>query len=119
MNINSTIEHYLRCQADKDQYGVTVLPTNMVIDIAKFIEKTKEENEQTRWRPCHEILPAVCTEVNVSCHDVSGDTAFDYSSSGWLTPDGKYWIVDNEINSFVIAWKPLPEPYNPYDNENE
>lgn len=119
MNISTTIEHYLRCQLDKEQYGVIVLPKNMAIDIAEFIETTREKIKQMNWRPCHEGLPAAGTEVNVSCHDTSGDTAFDYTSSGWITPDGKYWIVDNEINDFVIAWKPLPEPYNPYDNEIE
>ena len=74
--------------------------------------KTLEQPEQ-RWIPCSERLPnGSCSDlVNVSIHDDSGDTPFDYTSCGWVTSDGEYWIVDNEINNHVIAWMPLPEPY--------
>lgn len=65
------------------------------------------------WIPCSERLPhGSCSDlVNVSIHDDSGDTPFDYTSCGWVTTDGEYWIVDNEINNHVIAWMPLPKPY--------
>ena len=63
------------------------------------------------WIPCSERLPEGRTEVIVSCTDDSGDTKFRYTSSGWVTTDKEYWIVDNEINNFVVAWMPLPEPY--------
>ena len=62
------------------------------------------------WIPCSERLPNGQTEVVVSCSDDSGDTPFNYTSFGWVTNDGEYWIVDNEINNFVIAWMPLPKP---------
>ena len=61
-----------------------------------------------QWIPCSERLPIAQTEVNVSCTDDSGDTKFRYTSSGWVTTDKEYWIVDNEINNFVVAWMPLP-----------
>ena len=64
-----------------------------------------------RWIPVSERLPNGQTEVIVSCLDDSGDTPFDYTGCGWCTNDGEYWIVDNEINNYVIAWMPLPEPY--------
>lgn len=69
--------------------------------------------EPQRWIPVAERLPhGSCSDlVNVSIHDDSGDTPFDYTSCGWVTTDGEYWIVDNEINNHVIAWMPLPEPY--------
>ena len=66
---------------------------------------------QPGWIPCKEKLPNGQTEVIVSCHDDSGDTPFDYTSWGWMTTDGEYWIVDNEINNFVVAWLPFPESY--------
>lgn len=66
---------------------------------------------EQRWIPVSEGLPNGREEVIVSCHDDSGDTPFDYSTSGWVTTDGKYWVVDNDINNFVTAWMPLPEPY--------
>ena len=66
-----------------------------------------------QWIPCSERLPhGSCSDlVNVSIHDDSGDTPFDCTSCGWVTPDGEYWIVDGEINNHVIAWMPLPEPW--------
>ena len=69
--------------------------------------------EDSHWIPCSERLPhGSCSDlVNVSIHDDSGDTPFDYTSCGWVTTDGEYWIVDNEINNHVIAWMPLPKPY--------
>lgn len=63
------------------------------------------------WIPCSERLPIAQEEVIVSCHDDSGDTSYDYTTCGWVTNDGEYWIADNEINSHVVAWMPLPEPY--------
>lgn len=42
-------------------------------------------------------------KVIVSCTDDSGDTKFRYTSSGWVTTNKEYWIIDNEINNFVVA----------------
>lgn len=64
-----------------------------------------------RWIPVSERLPDAQTEVVVSCTDDSGDTKFRYTASGWVTTDKEYWIVDNEINHFVVAWREMPEPY--------
>ena len=74
-----------------------------------------------QWIPCSERLPhGSCSDlVNVSIHDDSGDTPFDYTSCGWVTTDGEYWIVDNEINNHVIAWMPLPEPYTERREEHD
>ena len=66
---------------------------------------------EPQWISCSESLPEAQTEVIVSCTDDSGDTKFRYTSSGWVTTDKEYWIADNEINNFVVAWMPLPEPY--------
>ena len=82
------------------------------IDAIKALPPAQSEPQWIPWWiPCDKRLPKGQELVNVSCHDDSGDTAYDYSSCGWVTPDGEYWIVDNEINSFVVAWMPLPKPY--------
>lgn len=66
---------------------------------------------EPQWIPCSFAMPKGQDEVIVSCHDDSGDTPFDYVSYGFTTTDGEYWIVDNEINNYVIAWMLLPEPF--------
>ncbi len=69
-----------------------------------------------QWIPVTEQLPEAQTEVIVSCTDDSGDTKFRYTSSGWITTDKEYWIVDNEINNFVVAWREMPEPWKGEDD---
>lgn len=66
---------------------------------------------EPQWIPIRDGKPDATIEVNVSCCDDSGDTPFYYTTSGWLTRGGEYWIVDDEINDFVVAWQYLPKPY--------
>ena len=70
------------------------------------------EPELTGWIPCKDRLPKDEEEVIVSIHDDSGDSAFDYSSSGWYAAAGEFWVVDNEATMRVTAWMPLPHPYH-------
>lgn len=81
--------------------------------ICNAIKDMPSAQPEPQWIPCSERLPhGSCSDlVNVSIHDDSGDTPFDYTSCGWVTTDGEYWIVDNEINNHVVAWMPLPEPW--------
>ena len=81
--------------------------------IIELIETNAPNTLGTHWISCKDRLPhGSCSDlVNVSIHDDSGDTPFDYTSCGWVITDGEYWIVDNEINNHVIAWMPLPEAY--------
>lgn len=71
--------------------------------------KQGQKDSQPKWILCSEELPLGNTKVVVSCLDNSGDTPFDYTSCGWMTTGGEYWVVDDEINNYVIAWMPLPE----------
>lgn len=66
---------------------------------------------ERKWIPVSERLPGSQEEVIVSVCDETGDTRYNYASHGWLTTDKEYWIVDDEINNYVVAWMPLPEPY--------
>ena len=62
------------------------------------------------WHRVEEELPRGQELVIVAVKDTAGDTPFWYTQCGWITTDGEYWIVDNEICDYVVAWMPLPEP---------
>lgn len=79
--------------------------------MAERLTELEYKEAERRWIPVSENLPEPQTEVIVSCTDDSGDTKFRYTTNGWMTTNKEYWIVDNEINSFVVAWKEKPEPY--------
>lgn len=76
-----------------------------------LIENAPTIEPEQRWISCSELLPNSQAEVNVSCRDDSADTIYRYTASGWITTNGEYWIVDNEINPYVVAWMPLPKPW--------
>ena len=83
--------------------------------IRNTVEELKAEHmpsvQEQQWIPVGERLPPSGEDVIVSLHDESGDTSFDYTSIGWTTPKGEYWIVGGDINCYVCAWMPMPRAY--------
>lgn len=47
-----TYETYLRQQAEKSQYGVTVIQTEIALDIADWIEKNRQHAEVVKLIKC-------------------------------------------------------------------
>ena len=47
-----TFENYLRQQAEKSQYGVTVIQTQIALDIADWIEKNRQRTEVIKCEDC-------------------------------------------------------------------
>lgn len=94
-------------------------PIWSVTEIGEAFDMAIEALDRTepQWIPCSERLPRSQEEVIVSIGDASGDSLFSYTTTGWLTPEGKLWIVDNEISNYVIAWMPLPEPWEGENHE--
>ena len=78
---------------------------------ANDIMRFPSAEPEWKWIPVTKALPWNGTNVLVTVRDDSGDTPWEYTSVGWRTPAGQYWIVDNEICYGVIAWMPLPEPW--------
>lgn len=75
------------------------------------LRNAPDAEPERKWTSVTEALPWNDTNVLVTVRDDSGDTPWEHTSVGWRTPDGHYWVVDNEICYGVIAWMPLPEPY--------
>lgn len=88
----------------KEGYGDGMNYVLEIIDDLPTIDPVK-------WIPVSERLPLSREEVIVSVCDKTGDTRYNSTSHGWLTTDKEYWIVDDEINNYVVAWMPLPEPW--------
>ena len=80
----------------------------MYLDMRGVVENIQTEPQ---WIPCSERLPYSQEQVIVSIQDDAGDTRFNYTTCGWIITDKECWIVDDEVNNYVIAWMPLPEPY--------
>lgn len=103
-------------------------------DVVRFIERYKEEYNNG-WIPCSERLPDECVPVNVTwinrnpesyyakIKDVHFSATAVYYNSKWywysstcvdyLSEYGKndFDLVDKDID--IIAWQPLPQPYQP------
>ena len=89
-------------------------------DIATIIENEKDmrvilANGQTGWIPVTERLPGDDEDVIVTCLYDSGNTPFIYTTIAWHLKG--MWVCYNERCSSVIAWMPLPEPYEPQESE--
>lgn len=86
------------------------------------IEIVKQESAEYNngWIPCSERLPEV--EINPVTNDYvrynvtykNGDVSdVRYYAYGEAS-GGKHWLNGGRImDEYVIAWKPLPEPYQP------
>ena len=61
------------------------------------------------WIPCSERLPEENMEVIVTISEMDGS---NYTSTSWLQ-DGVWIIKKTPLQPTVIAWQPLPEPYQP------
>lgn len=84
------------------------------INCADVVKKLSTLEPAPQWIPCSERLPEDDIEVIVSCTDDSGDTSFSYTTVAWHFKGT--WICNNERCFFIIAWMPLPEPYEVENN---
>ncbi len=67
------------------------------------------------WIPCSERLPEENMEVIVTISEMDGD---NHTSTSWLQ-DGVWIIKKTPLQPTVIAWQPLPEPYQTKEEQDE
>ena len=90
------------------------------IDLERAIEIVKQEAEQfgtdtnvghNGWIPCSERLPEHIRPVLVTLRNWMNDKYIvrvgRFHTDHWKTDEG---IVENSV---VVAWQPLPQPYQP------
>lgn len=64
-----------------------------------------------RWIPVSDRLPENDDWVIVTILDEWGDTPWEYTDFGWYLEAGNCWVIDAKQRTDVIAWMPLPEPW--------
>lgn len=83
----------------------------MLKKVAKLSEKIEKAQERTRWIPVTERLPESGSMVLVSLEGISIP---DIAECGGTSQEGiKFRPVDNDFAyaKGIVAWMPLPEPY--------
>ena len=81
----------------------------------EILEDAPTIDAAPRWIPCSERLPELKTECLITFLSWSGYPVIDIDSYDYDGEDGWFTHMDK-----VIAWMPLPEPYEVRkDNETD
>ena len=82
-------------------------------EIKDKIRKALNERPQGEWIPVSERLPERNKEVIVTDIETSGTYQSRYEGNG-------YWECDNgTLKNRIIAWQPLPEPWQKGGADND
>lgn len=72
----------------------------------QYLKHSKDSN----WTPVENGFP-VSFEVLVTILDETGDTPYKYVTEGCYYASYNVWVVDGELRNDIIAWCPMPKPY--------
>lgn len=89
--------------------------------LAEWLKELKQLREQTTWIPVSERLPDDSSEYLVTVIDEDVDT-YKYTGIAWYAHPKDYDIEEGDWRELmhdekVIAWMPLPTPYEPKESE--
>lgn len=85
------------------------------LDKVEEVIKSEPTIEMPRWIPCKERLPKVGEEVLCQCRANIIEVLYLDKFGFWENPSS----FRHFLNSFVIAWMPLPESYTEERKDNE
>lgn len=85
-------------------------PNTPISRIGGYLDGYEKALEQTRWVFVSERLPEVGKEY--LCCD-----AYGFIHVGYLSKSLGEWFVNSEALEEVIAWMPLPKPFEPQESE--
>lgn len=93
--------------------------------LAEWLKELKQLREQPRWIPCSEKLPKAEygeSDSVLVCFENGTQDVLYFDGSNWRYPTGESYISVNYKNGWhnkVLAWMPLPKPYEPQERENK
>lgn len=109
----------LRLSCTKSMELVNKIKLKEIEESIEIVKQTAEEYNNG-WIPCSERLPKV--EINPVTNDYvrynvtykNGDMSDVRCYAYGEASGGKHWLNGGKImDEYVIAWQPLPEPYQP------
>ena len=114
--LNSQIQYH------QTVYGVQMNTYERVIEIVnQLAEEYVPETNVGKWIPCSERLPQEEESEGTLCRVVNVMLKNGIVTSGWCNRYLKKWYVLDYHSDYpvqheyedIIAWQPLPEPYQP------
>ena len=117
MTIDEAIEQF-KYDAECNRVDLDLSYAEDNEQVAEWLEELKQLREQTTWISCSERLPEEAFGCLVTVMDCEPSTQTDFENilPYFVGYDGETWndIDGNVIPFEVIAWMPLPQPYQ-YD----
>ena len=120
--IDREVEEYMEIDFG-DEYNAGIK------DMAKMAEKIIRKHMNDGWIPVQDKLPEDDVDVLITYADIDDEnytdiciTTYGYAYLGGHKLDFKEWKSPFEYfktNYKVIAWRPLPESYQPERSEGE
>lgn len=106
MNFQERIEDFIEQYSFRDDERTY---TNGSMLIPVFRVKQAIEHYMSKWIPCSERLPE---EDGIYLATLDGEiVGEDKPFSGLAEFENGKWIDDEEDYQCVLAWQPLPQPY--------